>query len=198
MADDVQQTIDSSNLSIQYINNNYEINSRNDDDYRNVLRSFVLADISALSEKIKSFELSGQGECRIFQDAMKLEIETLKYLETEIIDDHNDDEGEEENNNRDDETLIEDYISVPGDSPFEVCLSISTSISSCSSILHKNKESETKEKLSYCRLFPWLLFKSKSPLSNNNKKKQHWLRSIQGPIRESSVMEMVFFKIDSV
>mmetsp|Transcript_25130 Transcript_25130/g.25484 ORF Transcript_25130/g.25484 Transcript_25130/m.25484 type:complete len:176 (-) Transcript_25130:171-698(-) len=173
-----QQLIGSSTLSILYTNKNSGDESRNDGNYRKILRSFVLADITALSQKIKAVESSGQGNSRIFQDAMKLEIETLKDLEKKIIDDDNNDD-KKENDNIDDETLSDDGISIPGGSSLVVRLSSSSSMSSCTS---------KKRLLSRLNL----------PLGKHNNKKKHWRRSIQGPIRESSVMEMVFYEIHSV
>ena len=61
------------------------------------------------------------------------------------------------------------------------------------------------KKGSYRSLFPWLLLKSrrKAPLSPLSSKKgkgrndEYWRRSIQGPMREGSVMEMVFYNVQN-
>lgn len=59
---------------------------------------------------------------------------------------------------------------------------------------------------SYRSLFPWLLLKSRrkaplSPLLSSKKGKgkndEYWRRSIQGPMREGSVMEMVFYNVQN-
>ena len=59
---------------------------------------------------------------------------------------------------------------------------------------------------SYRRLFPWLLLKSRkkaplSPLLSSKKGKgkndEYWRRSIQGPMRKGSVMEMVFYNVQN-
>ncbi|OEU09226.1 hypothetical protein FRACYDRAFT_271426 [Fragilariopsis cylindrus CCMP1102] len=61
------------------------------------------------------------------------------------------------------------------------------------------------KKGSYRSLFPWLLLKSRrqAPLSPLSSKKgkgrndEYWRRSIQGPMREGSVMEMVFYNVQN-
>lgn len=112
--------------------------------------------------------------------------------DNETVNDNDNDEQEKE---AEDETTADGSIT---DNSVLVLISRAKSTNYGNMVLGDGVKKE-----SYRSLFPWLLLKSrrKAPLSPLSSRKgkgrndEYWRRSNQGPIREGSVMEMVFYNV---
>jgi hypothetical protein len=125
--------------------------------------------------------------------------------DNEIVNDNDNDEHADDSGGGEDEEEKEKEATADGNITDDSILML---MSKAKSNNNENIMRDGIKKGSYRRLIiPWLLLKSrrKSPSSTLSSKKRRkgkndecWRRSIQGPTREGSVMEMVFYNVQHI
>jgi hypothetical protein len=156
------------------------------DDSGKYLRDHILSNVSMLVELLETFTTTELDQC-IFRKAIKLEINTLKNLylkHTTVHHCSNSATYRTSEKSLNEKSTICDNNDAATDSTnySSVFSSLNSFVSS--SLMISRKKMKISDREWFHRYFGWL---------TRSSRKKEWLRTVQGPVRNGSAMEMVFY-----